>query len=294
MAVITDVPPASLLEADDFDFWVGSLDSEVAAEEPPSELVAAHSPALAFVRLAGMMVWTLPLGLVQLVFLTLGLVPLARALAKLYWTGMARIIGLQITVRGRPHRRGATLYAANHISYLDILTLGSTVEACFVARHDVATWPGIGVIAKLGRTVFVNRERRGQAGASRDEMRSRLVEARESVILFPEGTSSDGSKVKPFRSALFAAVEDLPVTVQPVSLAYTRIDGMPIGRNFRPFVAWYGDMSLIPHAWYILGSGPVTAEIEFHTPIPVQDRKVLAARCHEVVAAGLARAIAGR
>lgn len=293
MAVITDAPPAPPLELEDF--WP-RLPGIECVQEAEGERGLPHSPALAAARLVAILGWTLPLIPVQAVLLACRAHRASRRLARRYWRGVGRLIGLRVVVHGAP-APGPVLFATNHVSYLDIVLLGGAVEAAFISRHDIAGWPGIGLIARLGRTIFVNRERRREAGNQRDEARRRLVEEGESLILFPEGTSSDGGRVRPFRSALFAAVADAgAVTVQPVTLAYTRIDGMPLGRAWRPLVAWYGAMTLVPHAWQLLGSGPVTAELEFHPPVAsaIGDRKTLAQHCHAVVAAGLARALAGR
>ncbi|MEE8246635.1 MAG: hypothetical protein V3S87_05170 [Alphaproteobacteria bacterium] len=121
------------------------------------------------------------------------------------------------------------------------------------------------------------------------------------AVLFPEGTSSDGNRVLPFKSSFFAVAEapvrGRPLAVQPVSLACTRLDNIQMGRRLRPMFAWYGDMSLLPHLWRIFGAGSVTAVVEFHPVVTIDlfiSRKTLAAHCHAEVAAGLSRALAGR
>jgi len=104
-----------------------------------------------------------------------------------------------------------------------------------------------GWLARLQRTVFVDRRIRSTA-TQRDEISQRFA-AGDALILFPEGTSGDGNRILPFKTALFGAAAQRgriePVVVQPVSLAYTRLDGIPIGRAYRPFVAWYGAMDLL-------------------------------------------------
>ena len=134
----------------------------------------------------------------------------------------------------------------------------------------------------------------------KDEIEKRLLEG-DVLILFPEGTSNDGNRILPFRSALFSVaerrVEGEALVVQPVSLAYTRLDGMPLGRSFRPFFAWYGDMELPPHLWQMLGLGIVTAEVIFHEPVTIDrfgSRKALAEHCWRMVSEGLASLLTGR
>src|SRR5262249_55574771 len=152
-----------------------------------------------------------------------------------------RILGLHIRVIGSPTPRRPVLFAANHVSYTDITVLGAVIPGSFIAKAEVAQWPFFGWLAKLQRSVFVDRQVRNTA-VHRDAIRARLASG-DALILFPEGTSGDGNRVLPFRTALFAAAQhgdgSRPVIVQPVSLAYTRLDGMPIGRFYRPLFAWY-------------------------------------------------------
>jgi 1-acyl-sn-glycerol-3-phosphate acyltransferase len=191
------------------------------------------------------------------------------------------------------------LFAANHISYTDITVLGSLVPGSFIAKAEVGKWPFFGGLAKLQRSVFVDRQARS-AAAQRDAIGDRLA-AGDALILFPEGTSGDGNRVLPFKSALFAAAQSgkgcPDVIVQPVSLAYVRLDGMPIRRLLRPFFAWYGSVDLAPHIWTMVGLGTVELVVQFHPPAFLSDcgsRKALAAYCHARVAGGVAGALFGR
>jgi 1-acyl-sn-glycerol-3-phosphate acyltransferase len=191
------------------------------------------------------------------------------------------------------------LFIANHVSYFDITILSSVMETCFVARSDIATWPFFSWLAKLQQTVFVDR-RRHTVAAERDVAHQRLL-AGNSLVLFPEGTSTDGTRVKAFKSAFFSLAEEpvhgAPVTVQPVSVVYTRLDDMPLGRQLRPYFAWYGAMDLPDHMWHALGLGHVTVQLVFHAPVTIADfdsRKALARYCETKVAAGVAEAHTGR
>jgi len=222
-----------------------------------------------------------------------------RTLPVFYHRWCCRILGLRIRVIGTPTRERPVLFAANHISYTDITVLGSVISGSFVAKLEVARWPLFGWLAKLQRSVFVDRQVRSTA-AQRDAIGARLATG-DALILFPEGTSGDGNRVLPFKSALFAAAQQLesgpPVIVQPVSLAYTRLDGMPIGRVCRPFFAWYGGVDLAPHIWSMVGLGTVEVVVEFHPPTFLRDcgsRKALAEYCYARVAGGVAGALFGR
>ncbi len=130
---------------------------------------------------------------------------------------------------------------------------------------------------------------------------SARLEAGDSLILFPEGTSSDGNRVLPFKSGLFSVAElepgGRPLTVQPVSIAYTMLDGLPMGRYLRPFFAWYGDMELVSHLWQWAGLGRLTVVVRFHEPVTLAQfgsRKVLSEHCYAVVSRGMSEALAGR
>jgi 1-acyl-sn-glycerol-3-phosphate acyltransferase len=256
------------------------------------------SESRAVIRLTVYFLLTLALIPVQAVALMLRL-KLAERLPRFYHRLCARILGFRIVVRGRRVRERPVLFAVNHVSYLDITVLGAVMTGCFVAKEEVAGWPLFGLLAKLQRSVFIAR-RRSAVARHGDDISERL-EAGDNLILFPEGTSSDGTRVLPFKSALFAVAQGRPhgepLKVQPVSIAYTRLNGVPLGRGMRPFFAWYGDMDLLPHLWTVAALGQLTVVVEFHPPITLEEagsRKALAATVHERVSRGLARANAGR
>jgi lyso-ornithine lipid O-acyltransferase len=256
------------------------------------------SPTLSVVRLVLYLAWTASLMPVQVAGLVLRR-RWTRTLPVFYHRWCCRLLGFRLQVIGTPTAERPVLFAANHISYTDITILGSLIPGSFIAKAEVADWPFFGWLAKLQRSVFVDRQVRSTA-SQRDAISQRLA-AGDALILFPEGTSGDGNRVLPFKSALFSAArqeEDFPaITVQPVSLAYTRLDGIPIGRLFRPFFAWYGDVNLAPHLWSMIGLGTVEAVVEFHPPTSLTDcgsRKALAGYSHARVAAGVAGALFGR
>jgi 1-acyl-sn-glycerol-3-phosphate acyltransferase len=256
------------------------------------------SPTLRLARLALYFAWTAVLMPVQLVGLALRR-HWTSTLPVFYHRWCCRILGFRIRVIGTPTNERPVLYAANHISYTDITVLGSVIPGSFIAKSEVARWPFFGWLAKLQRSVFVDRRMRNTV-AQRDAIRKRLADG-AALILFPEGTSGDGNRVRPFKSALFGAAQQgggaPPVIVQPVSLAYTRLDGIPIGRLYRPFFAWYGAVDLAPHLWSMVGLGTVEAVVEFHPPTFLSDcgsRKALAEYCHARIAGGVAGALYGR
>lgn len=256
------------------------------------------STLLGIGRLAAYLAWTLLLIPVQAVAVAARL-PLARRLPRFYHRVCCRIVGIDLDVRGRPSAVRPTLFISNHSSYLDIMVLGALIEGSFVAKSEVSGWPLFGLLAKLQRTIFVDRRAR-HAGRDRSSLEARLA-AGDDLILFPEGTSSDGNRTLPFKSALFAAAAleagGRPIQVQPVSVAATRLDGIPLGRAFRPLYAWYGDMDLLPHLWQMVRAGRLTVTVAFHPPTSLAEvpgRKGLADHCWRAVAAGVAAANAGR
>lgn len=159
---------------------------------------------------------------------------------RVYHRGNCLILGIKIELVGQKARTGPVLFVSNHVSWLDIVVLSALIPASFVAKSEVADWPIAGWLAKLQRSIFIEC-RRLRAAAYRDQMHERLA-AGDLWILFPEGTSSDGNRVLPFKSSFLAVAEvpvrGRPLAVQPVSLAYTRLDNVPMGRRLRPMVAW--------------------------------------------------------
>ncbi|MBL8663173.1 MAG: 1-acyl-sn-glycerol-3-phosphate acyltransferase [Candidatus Odyssella sp.] len=257
-----------------------------------------NAPVRSFVRLLLYVGWIFTMIPVQAVALLLS-ARLAERIPLLVHRVVVWILDAKVTVKGEQVKEGAVLFVCNHASYADISLIGAHIRGSFVAKAEVAKWPLFGICAKLSRTVFVDRRAR-YARQQAEEMKRRF-ERGDRLILFPEGTSSDGNRVLPFRSSLFATAEieidGKPVAVQPVSLAYTRLDGIPMGRHLRPFFAWYGDMEMFSHLWGIVGVGRSTVVLEFHKPVTVRDfpsRKALAAYCQSVVAAGVSSAISGR
>jgi 1-acyl-sn-glycerol-3-phosphate acyltransferase len=218
----------------------------------------------------------------------------------LYHRVLCRIIGLTVRVLGQRADHGpgerdrSVLFLSNHSSWLDIPVLGGALQAPFVSKAEVGQWPGINIVAKLGRTVYVSRAR-GRTGEEAQEMRSRL-NAGVSLVLFPEGTSSDGTRVLPFRSS-FLAVAEAAAAVQPVSVVYDRVGGLPATRRDRPLFAWYGDMEIGSHFWRLAGLNGGQVTVVLHEPMDPRaypNRKLLTAAVERVVAEGAAALRQGR
>lgn len=195
----------------------------------------------------------------------------------------AKWMGLKVRVHGEVPRSG--LIVANHVSYLDIVALSSIARCAFVAKKEVASWPLFGLYARIGATVFVDREHRGAVAGVAGEMRSHL-NAGVPVTLFPEGTSSDGSGVLPFRSSLFEPVVELSCPVTACAHRYSLEEG-----SVADEVAYWRDMTLAPHLLNLLGKSGVTLDLHFGPSRHRQgDRKTLARDLHAEVRALLEEA----
>jgi 1-acyl-sn-glycerol-3-phosphate acyltransferase len=220
---------------------------------------------------------------------------MARVFPMYYHRLVCRILGLRFEVTGEAPRGGPMLIVSNHVSWLDIVVLSAMAPVSFVAKREVNSWPFFGSLARLQRTVFVDRDRRHATGNSRDDMRERL-KAGDILVLFPEGTSSDGRGVLPFKSSFFGAAEFDGVLVQPVSLAYRGHRNLPMTRRLMPFYAWYGDMDLAPHLIGALANGPIEVAVICHKPLSLGGevtRKALARHAEEEVRRGVTLALHG-
>lgn len=249
--------------------------------------------------LAVFVIVTLPAMPFQWLLLKLGLGE-GRRFPGRYHRLVCALFGIRIRVVGKPVTGQGVLLLANHTGWADILIFSAATPLSFVAKAEVARWPFFGTLARLQRTVFVARERRSTTGEARDVIRERLL-AGETLLLFPEGTSHDGNRVLPFKSALLGAAEAVMaggkhVVVQPVSAAFTGLHGLPMGRENRPLFAWYGDMEMVPHLWEAILAGPLDVVVQFHAPMSLDemDRKTLAVRARQVIQAGVSEALQGR
>ncbi len=241
----------------------------------------------ASVLLAVFLAVTLPLMLLQYLLINLGLKQ-AKTLPGFYHGLVCRILGIRVHVSGQFDTTRPVFVVANHISWLDMSALSTVAPVSFVAKSEVGSWPFFSQLAKLQRSVFVDRKRRTLVKDQAGEIAERLAKG-DNIVLFAEGTSSDGNRVLPFRSSLFSAAsfsakaanDNGPdVVVQTVAIAYTHLHGLPILRHERPLVAFYGEMNMLSHAWNVLKSGPLDISLSISDPVPLSSlsgRKELAA-----------------
>jgi lyso-ornithine lipid O-acyltransferase len=190
------------------------------------------------------------------------------------WHGMIlRALGMRVHVKGTLSSQRPLLVAANHISWTDIMVLGSFADVKFIARADMAGWPLIGMLSKLQRTVFIERERKRSSGEQASEIANRMAKG-DAMVLFAEGSTADGNVVLPFKSTLFGAASMAisegaaqTVFIQPVAIVYTRLHGVPLGRRHRPIAAWIGDEDLMPHLKVLMSEGALDVEVHFGEPV---------------------------
>lgn len=245
---------------------------------------------------------TLVLAPFQILFLWRDM-PQRRRLPRLFHRIACRMIGLRVHVHGRIDARRPLMLVANHVSWKDILALGSVADVVFVAKAEVRQWPVFGVLARLQKTIFIEREQKRAAGQQASEIGSRLADG-EIVVLFPEGTTSDGNRLLEIKSSLFgAAASAVPqsptgtVHVQPVALAYTRVHGMAMGRYHRPIAAWPGDIALLPHLLGVLREGALDVDLVFGEAIDFArdtNRKLVSRQVEAALRAMLVARLRGR
>ena len=219
------------------------------------------------------------------------------AFPRFFWGRFAASMGLEVRVVGELASKLAgrpVIFVSNHSSWVDVPVIGGVLPAAFVAKGEIDRWPVVRTIARLGRTVFVSRQR-GSTARERDAMQAVLARG-DNLILFPEGTSSDGSRVLPFRSSFFAVAEGKGIAdpnrrplIQPVSVVYDRLNGLPAGRSSRPVFAWYGDMDIASHFWRMTQHLDMRVTVLLHAPLDpatFPDRKSLAQAVWQTVADG--------
>ena len=236
--------------------------------------------------------WSIPMVLVQLLVRPFTTGRGAYTVPHFWHKGICRILGLKVEICGTPVHNAQLIYISNHLSYLDIPVIGSVLKASFIAKEDIANWPVIGYLATLQQTAFISRasnKAKKVANALDDMLRQG-----KSLILFPEGTSTPGLTVIPFKSSLFALAlpkESSPIPIQPFIIELIEVNGATPTLTTRDYYSWYGDMEFAPHIWVYLKNKGATARLTFKdviTPTTADDRKTLCQQVETAIRAGLA------
>lgn len=274
------------------------------ADEPNLDdqtIASQSSPVRGWLILAGFFALTTPLMPVQALLLRVA-PDAARRFPNWYHKKVCRLLGVTLDIEGDVASDRPVLLVCNHASWLDIPVLSALAPVSFVAKKEVASWPFVAWLAKLQRSVFVDRARRQATGEAADAIMARLAQG-DTIVLFAEGTSSDGARVLPFKTSLFGAVKrpDTPaehrVVVQTAAIVYTHLYGVPIARADRPRIGWYGDMEMTAHAWRLLKTGPIRVRIKVGPPKPLDefiDRKALAISAERAIRRDVHAILRGR
>lgn len=213
--------------------------------------------------------------------------PLSHILPRLFYSLLLWLVQVRVVVRGARPEKVPQLIVANHISWTDIPAMGTIYPVSFVAKREVSTWPIVAVFARLEGTVFVDRNKRRSILDANSAMAER-ISAGACIVLFPEGTTYDGTSLGLFHSSHFAVAEDAlalssskaSIAVQPVAIRYSS-----------PHAAWCGNALLLPHIIGLISGAPVTCNLVFCAPLAFNataDRKAIAQECRQRIGAALA------
>lgn len=198
---------------------------------------------------------------------------------RLWSRGIARLVNLRVTVTGAQPDLAGALIVSNHTSYLDIITHGSLFPVRYAAKADIAAWPFLGWYLGQSRPIWTDRSSR-QASEKALRAFTKTMKRGIPLIVYPEGTTTDGAHgILPFKSTAFEAAITGNVPVIPILTRYRDVPG-------RPTVCWYGDMTLMPHVWQVLGYPSIEAEVRFLAPVYPEgrSRKELAAYVQGIMA----------
>ena len=198
-----------------------------------------------------------------------------------------RIFGIKIKTFGKVSINSPILLISNHASYLDIIILGSLFKTSFIAKKEISKWPLLGILAKLQNTIFI--DRRVSSLKNQENQIIKHLNEKKNLVIFPEGTSSDGNRVLPFKSSLFNIFEknlNSKILVQTITIVYKKINGIAMNRIERKNITWHSNMDLIPNIFNVLKKLSIEVEVIFNDeflPSKEYDRKKLALHCWEKI-----------
>lgn len=211
-----------------------------------------------------------------------------RKIMCLAFNAGALVLGLRISTQGHLAKERPLLLVSNHFSYLDLFAIGSVVPAAFTPKSEIAGWPIIGKLCKMAGCLFIDRR-----PTQTLHNKKALEEAKASgdvISLFPEGTTNDGTLVLPFKSSFFSLAERKEVSVQPLTVVYTELNGRTLNTDALPIIGWYGDAYFFPHLVELMKQKHAAVRLVFHRPVSgshFASRKELALYCHQKITASL-------
>jgi lyso-ornithine lipid O-acyltransferase len=246
---------------------------------------------IAIFKIAAILLWSVPIVFLQSIVLLFHKGPNAYLIPQLWHKGVCKIIGIKTVVVGKPVKDRQVIYVSNHLSYLDIPATGCFLRASFIAKEDIAGWPVIGFLATIQQTAFISRSssKAKKVANALDVM----IKDGKNLILFPEGTSSNGEHVLPFKSSLFSVSQpkgQKPIAIQPFIIELLDVDGTLVDIESRDIYAWYADMDFAPHIWEFMQKSGATVRLTFLDviePDPDQDRKELCRLVENQISSGL-------
>ncbi len=233
-------------------------------------------------------------GLAHLWISILGLPNRWKIISRLnrsYTLLLRAILNIKVTVNGNESHleRGGYVIIANHVSYVDGIVLGSIFPIVFVSKKEVRSWPVVGLWNILCGSIFIDRQHKERVGSLVDDM-TRKLKQEANILLFPEGTSTNGERMLPFQTAPLAAPLRRRSIIVPVTLAYKSIEDRPVGSANRDLIYWYGEMDFISHFWKLLALRSVEVLVTlqphvecFRYPDTATGRKKLAEDCYDRV-----------
>lgn len=215
--------------------------------------------------------------------------PAAYIIPVWFHKTVCALFAIKIETVGRPGAKRNLVLLSNHISYLDIEVISAVLPVSFIAKNEVARWPLFGLLAKLQQTVFISRDPR-QAQDGQRKLDKALARPMP-LVLFAEGTSSNGESVLPFKSTLFNIFLNKKIILQPLTIDLLEVDGKAITTPIqRDLYAYYDDIVLAPHLWSFAKGRGAKIRLVFHDVLDVKqytDRKTLAHAAHTACASGL-------
>ena len=228
----------------------------------------------------------------QIIFNIIGF-KLRRIYPLFFYRIIKFITGIQINFDKNSYNKRikGTLFVANHVSWFDIICLGTILNARFIAKKEVSEMGIFGFLAKLSNTFFIDNSNKNKIIEYNKLIKSKL-EKGENFIIFPEGTTSDGNGVNQFKSSMLeCAFNNKNETfVQPISICYSKKNNIPMGLFLRRNIAWVGDTSMVEAMANLLSSGPITVDLVFHHVLDIKkfnNRKDLTLFCEEQILQGL-------
>jgi len=182
------------------------------------------------------------------------------------------LLGIKIKITGKKWalKKRGVFFVCNHLSYLDGIITSSLSPLVFIGKSELRQWPILGIMVFLSGTIFVNRINPANIQKELKKI-TRILKNGVNVILFPEGTSSDGKDLLPFKSSFFAAPIETGCYVVPLAIRYKKINSQNITNKNKDYVYWYGDMELVPHLFNLLGLKSIEVEIKVCNPVYVPE-----------------------